>query len=70
MTHFLFRHTFKSTIDYVFVSKDFRKLGYLGGISQDWLKDNRVLAFPHAKIPSDHIPVVVEVELTAANSEQ
>ena len=52
-------------IDWIFFSEHMKTVGYLGPFSQEWLVANRVVAFPHPRVPSDHIPLVVEVELTS-----
>lgn len=55
---------FKGIIDYIFYTKTgMVPLGLLGPISADWLRDNKVLGCPHPHIPSDHFPLLVELEL-------
>lgn len=55
---------FKGIIDYIFYSKiSMIPLGLLGPISNDWLRENKVAGCPHPHIPSDHFPLLVELEL-------
>lgn len=55
---------FKGIIDYIFYSKQSMvPLGLLGPVSQDWLRENKVVGCPHPHIPSDHFPLLVELEL-------
>lgn len=55
---------FKGIIDYIFYSKQSMvPLGLLGPISSDWLREHKVVGCPHPHIPSDHFPLLVELEL-------
>lgn len=55
---------FKGIIDYIFYSKlSMVPLGLLGPLSSDWLRENKVVGCPHPHIPSDHFPLLVELEL-------
>uniref|UniRef100_A0A023F4L8 poly(A)-specific ribonuclease n=1 Tax=Triatoma infestans TaxID=30076 RepID=A0A023F4L8_TRIIF len=55
---------FKGIIDYIFYSKQsMTPLGLLGPLAADWLKDNKVIGCPHPHIPSDHFPLLVELEM-------
>lgn len=55
-------------IDYIFFSRQsMRTLGLLGSLDMDWLKSNRIVGFPHPHIPSDHLPLIVELELFTNN---
>ncbi|XP_053671969.1 CCR4-NOT transcription complex subunit 6-like [Anopheles nili] len=55
---------FKGIIDYIFYSKQgMVPLGLLGPISSEWLRENKVVGCPHPHIPSDHFPLLVELEL-------
>lgn len=55
---------FKGIIDYIFYSKlSMVPLGLLGPISNEWLRENKVVGCPHPHIPSDHFPLLVELEL-------
>ncbi|XP_024083030.1 CCR4-NOT transcription complex subunit 6 isoform X4 [Cimex lectularius] len=56
---------FKGIIDYIFYSKQsMTPLGLLGPLATDWLKENKVIGCPHPHIPSDHFPLLVELEMT------
>jgi hypothetical protein len=58
------RYDFKGVIDYIFYSRNsMRTLGLLGQIDPDWIKTNKILGFPHPHVPSDHLPLIVELEL-------
>uniref|UniRef100_T1GAQ2 Carbon catabolite repressor protein 4 n=1 Tax=Megaselia scalaris TaxID=36166 RepID=T1GAQ2_MEGSC len=66
-----YTHDFKGIIDYIFYTKTgMVPLGLLGPISQDWLRENKVFGCPHPHIPSDHFPLLVELELTHTASQQ
>jgi mRNA deadenylase 3'-5' endonuclease subunit Ccr4 len=57
-------YDFKGVIDYIFYSRNsMRTLGLLGQIDPDWIKTNKILGFPHPHVPSDHLPLIVELEL-------
>lgn len=38
-------------------------LGLLGPVNADWLKENKVVGCPHPHVPSDHFPLLVELEM-------
>ena len=51
-------------IDYIFFSRQvMRTVGILGPLDMDWIKSNRIVGFPHPHVPSDHLPLMVELEL-------
>ena len=55
---------FKGIIDYIFYTKTgMVPLGLLGPLSNDWLRESKVVGCPHPHIPSDHFPLLVELEL-------
>ncbi|XP_055343222.1 LOW QUALITY PROTEIN: CCR4-NOT transcription complex subunit 6-like [Paramacrobiotus metropolitanus] len=58
-----FTPEFNGVIDYVFVSKDFHTLSVLGAIENTWIDENKPVGFPCHQVPSDHLPLVCEVEL-------
>jgi hypothetical protein len=33
----------------------------------DWIKSNKIVGFPHPHVPSDHLPLMVELEITYGN---
>ena len=39
-------------------------LGVLGPLDTNWLRENKIAGCPHQYIPSDHFPLVVELEMT------
>ncbi|XP_063227198.1 CCR4-NOT transcription complex subunit 6-like isoform X2 [Bacillus rossius redtenbacheri] len=56
---------FKGTIDYIFYTRtSMTPLGLLGPVDSDWLKDNKIIGCPHPHVPSDHFPLLVELEMT------
>uniref|UniRef100_U5EWB3 poly(A)-specific ribonuclease n=1 Tax=Corethrella appendiculata TaxID=1370023 RepID=U5EWB3_9DIPT len=62
---------FKGIIDYIFYSKQgMVPLGLLGPLSSDWLRENKVAGCPHPHIPSDHFPLLVELEFIHLPSTQ
>ena len=63
------RYDFKGMIDYIFFSRNLmRTLGFLGALDSDWIKTNRIVGFPHPHIASDHLPLIVELELFNAGA--
>ena len=64
MTYSNYTYHFKGTIDYIFYSVDFfQLLGVLGGVSNEWLKSCKVIGCPNPHFPSDHFPLLCELEL-------
>ncbi|XP_057332197.1 CCR4-NOT transcription complex subunit 6-like [Microplitis mediator] len=60
-----YTYDFKGIIDYIFYSKlNMTPLGILGPLSADWFRENNVVGCPHPHIPSDHFPLLVELEMT------
>lgn len=46
-------------IDYIFATPlNLACLGFLGPIDMHWLDQNKVVGFPTAHIPSDHLPLL------------
>ncbi len=65
------RFDFKGMIDYIFYSRQLmRTVGILGPLDMDWIKSNRVVGFPHPHVPSDHLPLMIELELFTNNNQQ
>lgn len=55
---------FKGIIDYIFYSKQsMTPLGLLGPLSTDWFRENKIVGCPHPHVPSDHFPLLVELEM-------
>lgn len=44
-------------------------LGVLGPLDPKWFQINKVAGCPHQHIPSDHFPLVVELELLSKKSQ-
>lgn len=64
MPHTNYTFDFKGMIDYIFFSRQvMRTVGILGPLDMDWIKSNRIVGFPHPHVPSDHLPLMVELEL-------
>lgn len=62
---------FKGIIDYIFYTKTGTvPLGLLGPISAEWLRDHKVPGCPHPHIPSDHFPLLVELEMVHSSTTQ
>jgi CCR4-NOT transcription complex subunit 6 len=60
-----YTYDFKGMIDYIFYPKEsMRPLGFLGPISEDWLKENKVVGCPHPHITSDHFSLLVELGMS------
>ena len=60
-----YTYEFKGIIDYIFYPKSTMKpLGILGPISEEWLKEGKIIGCPHPHIPSDHFSLLVEMGLT------
>ena len=56
---------FKGIIDYIFYPKlTMKPLGILGPISDEWVKEGKIIGCPHPHIPSDHFSLLVEMGLT------
>ena len=53
-------------IDYMFFSRNsLRTVGLLGPFDMDWIKSNKIVGFPHPHVPSDHLPLMVELEIVS-----
>ncbi|CAL4079209.1 unnamed protein product, partial [Meganyctiphanes norvegica] len=59
-----YTYDFKGIIDYIFHGVDnMNCLGVLGPIEPEWFRENRIQGCPHPHIPSDHFPLLVQLEL-------
>lgn len=45
-----------------------KPLGYLGPVSEEWIKENRVVGCPHPHITSDHFSLLAELAMSPATS--
>jgi len=60
---------FRGIIDYIFYSKpSMSPLGLLGPLDTQWLGEQKVVGAPHPSIPSDHFPLLTELELTCGKN--
>ncbi|KAF9987116.1 Glucose-repressible alcohol dehydrogenase transcriptional effector [Modicella reniformis] len=51
--------TYMAAIDYIFYSSNYLSvLGLLGGVEKEYM--SRVVGFPNAHFPSDHVPILAE----------
>ncbi|VEL29770.1 unnamed protein product [Protopolystoma xenopodis] len=51
-------------IDYVFFTRQhFHLLGSLDQLPDSWFNQEKVVGCPHVHVPSDHFPLLVELEL-------
>lgn len=61
-------YNFKGVIDYVYYSTDILlPLGVLGSVSEQYIKDNRIIGWPHPHFPSDHQVLLAEFEALGNN---
>ncbi len=61
-----YSYDFKGMIDYIFFTRQhFRLLGSLDQIPESWFLEERILGCPHIHVPSDHFPLLVELDLLA-----
>ncbi|KAI1316069.1 Glucose-repressible alcohol dehydrogenase transcriptional effector [Mortierella claussenii] len=57
-----FTPTFVAVIDYIFYSSNYLSvLGLLGGVEKEYM--SRVVGFPNAHFPSDHVPILAEFKI-------
>ena len=59
-----YTYDFKGIIDYIFYSSEFLHLqGLLGPVNKEWFQQWRVLGCPNPHYPSDHFPLLSQLEL-------
>ncbi|XP_022672627.1 CCR4-NOT transcription complex subunit 6-like isoform X2 [Varroa jacobsoni] len=59
-----YTYDFQGMIDYIFFTKkQITVAGILGPLDPEWLAENKVIGCPHQEIPSDHIPLVAQLQL-------
>ncbi|XP_066943074.1 uncharacterized protein [Macrobrachium rosenbergii] len=69
MAYTNYTYDFKGIIDYIFHNSDtMTALGVLGPIDPEWFRENKVMGCPHPHIPSDHFPLLVQLEMRPAPS--
>ncbi|XP_013772660.2 uncharacterized protein LOC106457757 [Limulus polyphemus] len=62
-----FTNDFKGVIDYIFYPDQYMRIvGLLGPLDDQLLRENNVVGFPHPLIPSDHLPLLVELEMACS----
>ncbi|KAM7449063.1 CCR4-NOT transcription complex subunit 6-like [Porites harrisoni] len=56
-------YSFTGVIDYIYFTSDLLvPVGVLGSVSQQYVKDNKIIGWPHPHFPSDHQSLLVEFE--------
>lgn len=61
-----YTYEFKGVIDYIYYTCDsLVPLGVLASISEDYIKENKIIGWPHPHFPSDHQSLLVEFETVA-----
>lgn len=56
-------YSFQGVIDYIYYSTDLlATLGVLGSVSEQYVKENRIIGWPHPHFPSDHQVLLAEFE--------
>ncbi|XP_037525302.1 CCR4-NOT transcription complex subunit 6-like isoform X4 [Rhipicephalus sanguineus] len=59
-----FTFDFKGVIDYIFFTRQHMSvLGVLGPLDPQWLLENKVVGCPHPHVPSDHLPLLAQLEM-------
>ncbi|XP_049513959.1 CCR4-NOT transcription complex subunit 6-like isoform X3 [Dermacentor silvarum] len=59
-----FTFDFKGVIDYIFFTQQHMSvLGVLGPLDPHWLQENKVVGCPHPHVPSDHLPLLAQLEM-------
>ncbi|KAL3216767.1 hypothetical protein MRX96_032815 [Rhipicephalus microplus] len=59
-----FTFDFKGVIDYIFFTRQHMQvLGVLGPLDPHWLQENKVVGCPHPHVPSDHLPLLAQLEI-------
>lgn len=64
-----YTYDFKGIIDYIFYSRDtMRCIGVLGSPDAQWFAENHIIGCPHPQIPSDHLPLLAQFEMSSHTS--
>ncbi|GMR48413.1 hypothetical protein PMAYCL1PPCAC_18608 [Pristionchus mayeri] len=62
---------FKGMIDYIFSTpQSLARLGVLGPFDMDWVRNHKIIGFPHPHVPSDHIPIMAQYALIPTNHQR
>ncbi|KAG0021391.1 Glucose-repressible alcohol dehydrogenase transcriptional effector [Entomortierella chlamydospora] len=62
-----FTPTYEAEIDYIFYSSNYLSvLGLLGGVEKEYM--SRVVGFPNAHFPSDHVPILAEFKFRSQST--
>lgn len=63
MTYSNLTYSFTGVIDYIYFTSDLLvPVGVLGSVSQQYIKENKIIGWPHPHFPSDHQSLLVEFE--------
>lgn len=67
----VYRLDFKGMIDYIFSTpQSLARLGVLGPFDMEWVRNHKILGFPHPHVPSDHIPIMAQYALIPTNHQR
>ena len=62
-------YSFTGVIDYIyFTSELLVPVGVLGSVSQQYVKENKIIGWPHPHFPSDHQSLLVQFEALSFSS--
>lgn len=59
-----YTYDFQGMIDYIFFTKKHLSCAtILGPVEPEWLAEHKVIGYPHQCVPSDHIPLVAQLQI-------
>ena len=59
-----YTYDFQGMIDYIFYTKKHLSCAaILGPVDPEWLAEQKVIGYPHQCVPSDHIPLVAQLQV-------
>ncbi|GMT24929.1 hypothetical protein PFISCL1PPCAC_16226 [Pristionchus fissidentatus] len=62
---------FKGMIDYIFSTpQSLARLGVLGPFDMEWVRNHKIIGFPHPHVPSDHIPIMAQYAMIPTNHQR